>query len=248
MRNYTRRYRRFLAKGGAGTPKKSKSPNNTRKKSKSPLRVSGPGCTPSMNNDACLAHQINELEFIRLESPDDGNCFFTSLETYFKLNETPLGEKDHMELRQMLVDYLLAHAEKFRPFVVKEYRVKSEKQRLMYLDKFIVKEIKEIAKPNVYDTQLGDIVPQEATNAFNVRIVIHNWVWGRLAFDVFNLVPDVGDPEHTIHLLRINENHFDLLFPTRYFVGEIVDRWEILKMMRANFENSNNTNNNENNS
>ena len=171
--------RHYKARGGAGTPKKSKSPNSTRKKSKSPSPkaaavhpakgANAAGCTAGMNNDACLAHKIAALGFTRLESPDDGNCFFTSLETYFKLLETPLGEKDHMDLRRMLVDYLLAHAEKFRPFVVKEYKVKSEKQRMRYLDAFIVKEIKELAKSNVYDTQLGDIVPQEATNAFNIR-------------------------------------------------------------------------------
>ena len=100
-------------------------------------------CSAELNNDACLAHQIATLGFTRLESPDDGNCFFASLETYFKLMETPLAEKDHDDLRKMLVDYLLAHAEDFRPFVVKEYKVKSEKQRLKYLDAFIVKEIKE---------------------------------------------------------------------------------------------------------
>jgi hypothetical protein len=244
--------RHYKARGGKTLPKKSKSPHNTRKKSKSPSPKAGAatgaaaaGCPANMNNDACLAHTITAIGFTHLESPDDGNCFFTSLETYFKLMESPLAEKDHMELRQMLVDYLLTHLEKFRLFVVKEYKVKSEKQRLKYLDAFITKEIKEIAKPNVYDTQLGDIVPQEATNAFNIRIVIHNWRWSTLDFAEFDLNPDAGTPEHTIHLLRINENHFDLLFPTSDFKEEVEDRWNMIQMMREN--NNNNNNNNENN-
>jgi hypothetical protein len=247
---YTRRLR---IRGGASAPKKSKTPSppRTRKGSKSASPSSpkaGKPCPAGMNNMACLEHQISGLGFKHLESPDDGNCFFTSLETYFKLVESPLAEKDHMDLRSMLVDYLLAHADKFRPFVVKEYKVKSEKQRLKYLDAFITKEIKELGKPNVYDTQLGDIVPQEATNAFNVRIVIHNWKWTPLTFDIFDLAPDAGAPAHTIHLLRVNENHFDLLFPTPEFTEEVSDRWDMIQIMRANNNNNSNNNNNNNNS
>jgi hypothetical protein len=197
----------------------------------------GGACSPSMNNDACLEHEIAEAGFVRLESPNDGNCFFASLETYFKLKETPHADKTHMELRHFLRDYLLAHAEKFRPFVVKEYKVKSEVQRLRYLNAFIAKEIKTIGKPNIYDTQLGDIVPQEATNAFNVRIVIHNWNWTTREFTIFDLIPELGKPEHTIHLLRINENHFDLLFPKSEFDSDALDKWEMIQILRAGWNN-----------
>jgi hypothetical protein len=189
-----------------------------------------------MPKEDCLAHKITESGYVRLESPDDGNCFFASLETFFKLKETPLADKDEDDLRQDLVAYLLANLEKFRPFIVKEYKVKSEAQRLRYLDSYIAKQIKILAKPNVYDTDLGDIVPQEATNAFKVRIVIHNWRWRTTDFALFDLTPESGSHDYTIHLLRINENHFDLLYPKRNFDADTQERWEMLKLMREEID------------
>jgi hypothetical protein len=189
-----------------------------------------------MDNEDCLNHKIRAIGFARLESPNDGNCFFYSLETYFKMKETCLAEKDHMELRGDLVAYLLAHSEKFRPFVVREYKVKSEVQRLRYLDAYIRSEIKKIGKSNIYDTDLGDIMPQEATNAFKIRIVIHNWRWTTLDFAQIDLKPDDGEYKHTIHLLRMNENHFDLLYPIQEFDRDAQDRWEMIKLMREGFE------------
>lgn len=181
-------------------------------------------------------HQIKALGFERLESPDDGNCFFYSLESYFKVAEATLSDKDDMGLRADLVAYLLTNSEKFRPFIAREYKVKSDMLRLRYLDAYIRSEIKKIAKPNAYDTDLGDIVPQEATNAFKIRIVIHNWRWTTLDFAQIDLKPDDALHEHTIHLLRLNENHFDLLYPSQLFESDAQERWEMIKLIRAEFD------------
>jgi hypothetical protein len=117
MRFSTRKLR-SSAKGGAGTPKKSKSPNGTRKRSKSPPKTD---CAAALNNDACLAHQIAALGLTRLESPDDGNCFFASLETYFKLMEAPLAET-HMKLAVVVI-LLLAELDALFPAELVAYTV-----------------------------------------------------------------------------------------------------------------------------
>ena len=197
-----------------------------------------------MDNEECLNSKITQLGFTRMESPDNGDCFFLSLETYFKVKETPLSEKDAMELRTDLVTYLLANLDKYRDYSGIEGKGRTAAARKAYIDRVMTREINKLSGAGVYDTDLGDIVPQAATNAFNVRIIVHNWRWATMDFANFVLGPDDGAPDYTIHLLRINENHFDLLFPTIELKEDEQGRWNMIQVMRAPNSNNNNNNNN----
>lgn len=86
----------------------------------------------------------------------------------------------------------------------------------------------------MYDTDLGDIVPQESTRAFRIRLVIHDWNWNTMRADAYFLDPPViASDLPTIHLLRTNENQYDLLLPLSEMNGP---RFEMYEAMRAMFE------------
>lgn len=237
MRFFTRKHR-----GGAKAPSRN-SKNRSRKSANAGAGKNAGPCGRYEDNEACLDHKIQELNFIRLESPDDGNCFFYSLETYFKLMEAPLATKDNMELRSMIVDYLLAHANKYLPFVMKEYSAKTKPEKAEALKlAYVKKGIEKLRKANVYDTEFGDVVPQEAPNAFNIKLIIHDWSWSEKRFRPVEAVPESGgSPLYTVNVLRINGNHFDLLFPKADFDEDKIGKWEMVKLMREGFNSNNNS-------
>lgn len=185
-----------------------------------------------LTNEEHLDHIIGATGFVRLESAPNGDCFFTCLESYFKLLELPLCEKSHTDLRLDLVTYMLTDIDKYKPYVAREYKVKSEKQRERYLEMYITREIKKLAQDHIYNTELGDIVPSAAVEAFGIHIVIHNWSWAMRTLELIDLKPEFSSPSNTIHLLRINENHYDLLLTAKIFTEEVSDRWDMLSMMR----------------
>ena len=152
--------------------------------------------------------------------------------SYFKLLELPLSEKTHVELRADLVAFMLRDVERYKPYVAREYKVKSEKLRERYLEMYVTREIKGLAQDRIYNTELGDIVPSAAVDAFGIHIVVHNWSWATHLSEVIDLKPEGSAPSNTIHLLRINENHYDLLLPAQIFTEEVSDRWDMISMMR----------------
>lgn len=179
-----------------------------------------------------LADYLKAHNFELLEVPPDGNCFFYSLDAFFKLTDHPLMGEDHSDLRMAVVGYMLANKEKFLPFVAKEYAFKNEARRKKFLESYVEKQIRALAKDNAWASELGDIIPQEAPNTFQVKIVIHNWN-GDYA-NLFTLLPD-GIAENnsslpTIHLLRRNENHFDLLMDAATFSADkdMQARWKVI--------------------
>ena len=148
--------------------------------------------------------------------------------------EAPLADKDNMDLRNMIVDYLLAHADDYLLFVVKEYSIKTKPEKVLQLKlAYIKKSIEKLREPNTYNTEFGDIVPQVTPNAFNIRIIIHDWSWEEKRFRPADISPSGGAPLYTVNLLRINANHFDLLFPKADFDEDKRDKWEMIKLLRA---------------
>lgn len=174
---------------------------------------------------------------VRLPIHPDGNCFFTSLAVYFQIMDHPLAAKTHMELRDLLVETMLPNVKDLLPYVPREYKIKNPTLVLRYKTAFVTTEVRKLRKPFVYDTDLGDIVPQESTRAFGLRLAIHNWNWTTMRADVYLLEPPgpVGSSAAfpIVHLLRTNENHYDLLLPLTEMNGS---RFEMYEALRAAFE------------
>ena len=171
---------------------------------------------------------------VRLPIRPDGNCFFASLAAFFQITAHPLAGKTELELRNILVETMLPNIKDLLPYVAREYKVKNPTLVLRYKTAFVTTEVKKLRRPFVYDTDLGDIVPQESTRAFGIRLVIHDWNWNTMRADVYFLDPPVIVSDlPTIHLLRTNENHYDLLLPLSEMNGP---RFEIYETLRAMFE------------
>lgn len=159
---------------------------------------------------ACVA-----AGFRRAPVPADGDCFFHSL-----VATGLFGTAATAALRRRLVDAMLARIDDLLPFVVREYKVKSAVQVERYKRAYVTTEIKKLLKSGIYNTDLGDIVPQYAAQAFGVRLSIYNWNWTTGTFTLFD-IQEVATassasalaPQH-IHLVRLNENHYDLLLPS----------------------------------
>lgn len=176
--------------------------------------------------------------YVRLPIHPDGNCFFESLVAYFQINGRghPLATKSHLELRDILVETMLPNIKDLLPYVPREYKVKNPTLVLRYKTAFVTTEVKKLRRPFVYDTDLGDIVPQESTRAFGVRLMIHDWNWSKMRADLYMLEPPspvLTSTIPTIHLLRTNQNHFDLLLPVSELNSE---QFEMFQTLRAAFE------------
>ena len=174
--------------------------------------------------------------FVRLPIRPDGNCFFASLVAFFQITGHALAGKTDMELRDLLVETMLPNIKDLLPYVPREYKVKNPTLVLRYKTAFVTTEVKKLRRPFVYDTDLGDIVPQESTRAFGLRLAVHDWNWTTMRADVYFLEPPgplASDTLPTVHLLRTNENHYDLLLPIAELNGA---QFEMYEAMRASFE------------
>jgi hypothetical protein len=171
---------------------------------------------------------------VRLPIHPNGNCFFEALVAFFQITDHPLKGKTQAELRDILVDTMLPNIKDLLPYVPREYKVKNPTLVLRYKTAFVTTEVKKLRRDYVYDTDLGDIVPQESTRAFGINITVHDWNWNTMKADIYKLVPILDDQTlPTVHLLRTNENHYDLLLP----VGEIsTAQFEMYAALRAAYE------------
>jgi hypothetical protein len=160
--------------------------------------------------------------FVRTPMPPDGDCFFHSLVA------TRLFEGTAADLRRRLVDSMLSRIDDLLPFVAREYKVKSAKQVERFKRAYVTTEIKKLLKAGIYNTDLGDIVPQYAAQAFDARLSIYNWNWTTATFTLFDIQEVSGAgagaggaaaTKH-VHLVRLNENHYDLLLPLAPLVAE----------------------------
>lgn len=171
--------------------------------------------------------------YVRLPIHPNGNCFFEALAVFFQITDNPLSAKTQGELRDLLVDVMLTRIKELLPYVPREYKVKNQSLVLRYKTAFVTTEVKKLRKNYVYDTDLGDIVPQESTRAFGINILVNDWNWKTMKADVYKL-SSPGDPIlPTVHLLRTNNNHYDLLLP----VADLsTAQFEIYTALRAAFE------------
>jgi hypothetical protein len=165
----------------------------------------------SLLDAACAA-----AGFTRSAVPSDGDCFFHCL-----VASGCCAGATHDDLRRRLVEGMLSRVDDLLPFVAREYKVKSAALVERYKRAYVTTEIKKLLKKGVYNTDLGDIVPQYAAQAFNIRLSIYNWNWTSRTLTLFD-IQELGTgtagtagaaAKPHVFLVRLNENHYDLLQP-----------------------------------
>lgn len=168
-----------------------------------------------------LDYQIDKLGFVRLKSPGLGNCFFQSLETYFKISESEFGGLTHSELRTMIIDDLFAHRKNYMNYIEYENHNKND---------YVQREIQKLYKDCVWSSDLADFIMYRVPSLFNVQLIIYNWNPGKY----FNVIPlGSSDTKNTIHLLRVDDNHYDLLYPKDAMTDTSQNIWNALQQTRT---------------
>ena len=180
-----------------------------------------------------LKRAIKAEGFVHLESLNDGNCFFYSLETYYFLTDNE-ERADYDVLRQMVVNEIKEHPENYVYFIP-ERLLNNEAganappmtndERLAYT----IREADKLGEQGAWNSQLGDFVPQLAATILGINIDIYEMVDGELRLTPVH-IEEAGAP--TIQLLRINQNHYDLLFPSEMYTKDIAKKWKQLAQYR----------------
>jgi hypothetical protein len=152
--------------------------------------------------NAELDEQLDELALIRIPSIDDGNCFFYTLESFFKLRKKDMG--NYVKIRKLIVDHMKANK-----YSLLDFLTLNNLNNNANIDKYLDDELKELARSGAWDSQVGDFVSQMAPGALDLNIVVYDW--DGESMNVYR--NDVPTADDTIHMLRINNNHYDLLLP-----------------------------------
>lgn len=161
---------------------------------------------------------IRENNFARYEVPADGNCFFYSLRAWVLLtgyqgtiaDDRPLRALKPNEMRKYLVSYGKAHPELIQDFYAWNNSNTAESKA-----RKIRANIGELNKDKAWAVGAGDFVPLLASHAFRLNIKVHNVMWsGRETPQLVELPAIYNEVDPNIaNILRINDNHYDLLLP-----------------------------------
>jgi hypothetical protein len=155
---------------------------------------------------SCAKKFADDNNFIIVKTVDDGNCFYDTLSIYGKRKGIDIINKHHLEIRKFVTDEMLRNLSDLQPFFVDEngnFLTKKE----------VIAEIKILGKDGVWDRNGGDIVIQYAAKALNITIEV---------YDVHEQDPDniinklsftVTDSDIIVKMLRVDDSHYQLLWP-----------------------------------
>lgn len=149
---------------------------------------------------ACSNNLAKQLGMRIIETIDDGDCFFDTLATYgWAYHYEPL-ERPHQELRQMIVDHMLENMHLYYESIIANEN-KGETVESM---------IESLREDMVWDNDMGDLLSQIAAEAFHVNIFLYDVD----PPEVRRLrATETQYPGPPIHMLRINDGHYQLLLP-----------------------------------
>ncbi len=166
-------------------------------------------CPNPKNKKDCIHRYLQETNITLINISLDGNCFFNSISTYFKLNNKDVSP---MELRNQVVTYMEQHRQDYIPFFI----VSSENPSVIKAT--MTRQLNQLKKSGSWNNQLADFIPQEAPKALNINIKLHEISEDGTTISVHILRDDTKslnttNTYPTINILRVNKNHYELLLP-----------------------------------
>jgi hypothetical protein len=169
----------------------------TRRRKTRKLHRNQRGGNPNLDDE--LVETLDELNLLYIPSIDDGNCFFYTLESFFSIRKKDMG--NYVKIRKTIIDHMRSEKGTMMEFL--------NLANVNNTEKFFNTELKALAKSGAWDSQLGDFVSQMAPAALNINIKVYDWDGDALI--IYN--NDVPTATDAVHMLRTNENHYDLLLP-----------------------------------
>jgi hypothetical protein len=155
----------------------------------------------------CITEFTKANNFLVVETKWDGNCFYESLSKFGERTGVPVLNRPHLALRNKLVDTLLENIHEVAPYVVNEEGNSVSEEE-------ILDELETLRKPNVWNSNVGDIVIQYAAKAFGVNIIIYD-VKEQFPQNIINQLTFKAPQQTstTVDVLRVKDVHYKLLWP-----------------------------------
>lgn len=179
---------------------------------------------PKLSNAQCIKKLLDTQGFIRIKTPPDGNCFYHTLTKFLQLSQNSTLPIDyHMTIRNMVIDHMEQNIDNIIPYFIQNS------------NNTISNQLDVLRKNGVWNSEVGDIIIQYSAKALNMCIKIydvqepikeHKKLLVKLNNEnIYNIIP--AQPRRiisykmnpdinlgiTIHMLRIDDGHFELLYP-----------------------------------
>ena len=155
-------------------------------------------CPSKKSHAACSKVLAEELSMQIVKTLDNGDCFFDTLSKYGRAHHYAPLDQPPPRLRQILVDYMEENMDDIAPYI------------LVKKGKTVASMIALLREDGVWNNDMGDLLSQIASDAFHVRIFIYDVAPPHIRRIRANQIPYQEGP---IHMLRINNGHYQLLMP-----------------------------------
>jgi hypothetical protein len=159
-------------------------------------------CLTGRTADNLCIKDFSDNAILQFEDvPPDGNCFFHTLEKYYRKKGNRGADKDHKELRARVVNYILTNWDIYSMFGIDQ------------------EDILELTEDGAWNNNAGDLVVPAASRALNIQIHLYDIKPGKRSPPIKkriirHIYPDMPPiPVETVNILRINQGHFGLLVP-----------------------------------
>jgi hypothetical protein len=182
-------------------------------------------CWVDPRSEICEATVDNYLEahgFKRYRVKDDGNCLFYTVELWIRLhnieglatNGRPLVNLTAKDIRLGAVNYGLENIHLISDLFVRNNGNGNNSSSAKHLKK-VSNALKNMKSNKQWAGEGGDYMPLLLSYFTGLNLTIFNWSWDNPDSGSYIKIPiEVNPGASVINVLRINDNHYDLLIPT----------------------------------
>ena len=191
----------------------------------------------------CTNEFVKRQNFRVVEVPGDGNCFYHTLAKYYQLSKPPGGAPTptHQQLRKIVVDKIEEDLDEAKTSIIINTsnipnNAAPEDKEVLEMAKYL-EALEDLREDGIWNSDNADVISQYAAKALNLRIKIYDRRVRRPATkrllsrlpngrevrqDVpaesakiicYTLDPEVGDGVGTVHMFRVGNSHYKLLYP-----------------------------------
>jgi hypothetical protein len=191
----------------------------------------------------CTNEFVKRQNFLVVEVPGDGNCFYHTLAKYYQLSKPPgsAPTPTHQQLRQIVVDKIEEDLDEAKNSIIINTsnipnNAPPEDKEVLEMAKYL-EALEDLREDGIWNSDNADVISQYAAKALNLRIKIYDRRTARPATkrllsrfpngrevhqDVpaesakiicYTFDPDVGDGVGTVHMFRVGNSHYKLLYP-----------------------------------
>jgi hypothetical protein len=174
--------------------------------------------------EKCLDEFLRQQQFYKIDIPPDGNCFYNTIVKYLELTNNTQYPKDHLRIRKMVVDALEDNIQEVSAYLpINNSNINQSSNN--YNSLVLVKQLEaldRLRQDSVWNSDTADLVIQYASRALNMTINIYDFKAATRARKgqpaqpaqfIRYIIRPFGISRITINMLRVDNNHFNLLLP-----------------------------------